>query len=195
MLPSLLAGLLSTQRKTDRHEYCNTPAITSYCGLSKKKALCTPSLTAYMQPGAGERLEPGVDPTWRLWTDSKQIGNCRPNHQHVPTRNLGTEPRAWFLVKWGTVVRTASNSQRGTSDFRQMGNWLESQLGRERDTESRAENWEELSHGLQVTAKKTVNSEGDSWVRCLGFFLSLNVRFTLDPVAATKSLEEQNSPE
>ncbi|KAB0388087.1 hypothetical protein FD755_003043 [Muntiacus reevesi] len=32
-----------------------------------------------MQPEAGERLEPGADPTWRLWTDSKQIGKCRPS--------------------------------------------------------------------------------------------------------------------
>ena len=73
--PISLGWPLSTQRKTDRHEYCNTAAITSYCGLAKKKALCTPSLTAYVEPGAGERLEPGVDPTWGLWADSKQMGN------------------------------------------------------------------------------------------------------------------------
>lgn len=89
-----------------------------------------------MEPGAGERLEPGADPTWRLWTDSKQIGNCRPTKPPArPNKESGNRTKGLgFLIKWGTVARTASNSQHGTSDFRQMGNWLESQLGREHDT-------------------------------------------------------------
>lgn len=45
-------------------------------------------------------------------------------------------------------------------------------------------------------ARKTVNSEGDSRVPLLVFLVVPECqRFTLDPVAATKPLEKQNSPE
>ena len=122
--PISLGWPLSTQMKTDRHEYCNTPVITSYCGLAKKKALCTPSLTAYVEPGPGERLEPGVDPTWGLWTDTKQLGNCRPNCQHVPTRNLGTEPRDWGFQpngRLGSKLPAAPNMELVISDKWETG--------------------------------------------------------------------------
>ena len=77
-----------------------------------------------------------------------------------------------------------------------MGNWLESQLGREHDTK-RAELRTERN--LPMASR---SSEKDRELR-RGFMVPLLVflvvpecqRFTLDPVAATKSLEKQNSPE
>lgn len=130
-------------------------------------------------------------PARKLGKDPKQMGNCWPNRQQFPTKGWG------FPTKCGTVVWTTSSSQRGTSDSRQTGSWLESQSDRELDTKRTELRTDRTYPQPAATVRKTVNSKRGSWVPCLCSLLSPNaIRGSLWILPLPPNLlKKQNSTE